>query len=181
MTRQEEVDALNLAQSKLSGEEFNLGDLIKILETAPQDMLIVCRLSCGKITYPHSTYTYASTVKKSDDQKCFGSCLHSWLDACMITAEADNFDCFFGIGHGYKVKDILEDSKKIVGMYLLGYGGWSLMELSTPIYLEKNANDYLDDPIITFSEATDYPKEKVVGAKIENGIFHLICRDSSND
>ena len=156
MTIQEEIDAFILAQSKLSGEEFNLGDLIKMLEAAPQDMLVDVVLSDGTIMVPHQDTEFILG-------EGVGYCFDSWRGSYVNLAINVQND-----SPRYRVKHILQHAKDTVGQYLTGYkGGEFLMELDTPIYLSKTYGHYFD--------------EKVIDVKIDNDRVHLICRDSSND
>lgn len=150
------INDFNIIQSKLNGEEFNLGDLIRILETAPQDMLVDVVLSDGTIMVPHQDTAFILG-------EGVGYCFSSWRGSYVNLAIYVQND-----SPRYRVKHILQHAKDTVGRYLTGYkGGEFLMGLDTPIYLSETCGHYFD--------------EKVIDVKIDNDRVHLICRDSSND
>lgn len=160
------INDANIAQSKLSGKEFNLGDLIKMLETAPQDMLVDIILPDGTVIFPRQDKV--EVCVDGNDSNYDDNNTH-YLDSCIggNSGMVLNLAIFTSANDTkYEVKKMLQEARSTVGKYL----NWAyLMDLDTPIFTTKLEQTWC---------ACD---SQVVGAKIENGIFHLICRDSSND
>ena len=162
------INAMNIASKQEAAKEYNLGKLIKDLESYDKDI----EITIDDGTFPlakdreyaleddtKETSEYGDYYNYDKETKTVFISYRGYYDGLAIVYSLKD--------RAMKVEDLLKMAKFINGKYLEGYkGGDYLMDEETPIYID----DY-----------GDYRGIKLIGTKIEDKKVILITRKDEDD
>jgi hypothetical protein len=164
---QQFIDLLNQNEKYKSGQEYNLGDLIKDLEKIQDKNLEVCVIppnGKGKL-YPSIQTVIHDKIGKGhdEDEEEIETVFDSWRGSyCQLMIYVSDNDSKI------TVENLLSMSKEAVGKFFIGYKGGSFeMDESTPIHVCPHKANSGND--------------KITGIKIINEEVQIITRDDSSD